>query len=237
MDKILPIGDRMKQYYEETTNFILVRRTPIIVRVDGRCFHSLTRKCQKPFDQLFINSMVCAAANVAKEIQGFKAAYVQSDEASFLLTDYDNLNTEGWFRYELRKIISISASLMATNFVAYFIHPPRPISFDARAFNVPREDVSNYFLWRTQDWARNSLQMYSHSFFSHKQLHKKNMIDMHEMLHGIDKNWTTDLSEQVKNGTWILNKEGGFEFRHDILPKYGAIDEIIQPLVAGCLNA
>ncbi len=230
MDKTLSLSDRMLENYEQVTQFRLIRRMPVIIRVDGRAFHSLTRKCEKPFDQIFINSMACAARDVSQEMQGFKLAYIQSDEASFLITDYDKLNTQGWFGYELSKIISLSAALMSAHFTSCFCQNGYTAAFDARAFNIPRDEVANYFLHRTQDWQRNSIQMYAQSFFSHKQLHKKNQADMHEMLHEIGKNWATDLTEQKKNGTWLVQKEA-LHTRYDILPQFSAINEVVSDLI------
>jgi len=57
MDDTLSIGDRMKQYYENRTRFYLTRRTPVIIRLDGKCFHSMTNYyCDKPFDKRFLVS-------------------------------------------------------------------------------------------------------------------------------------------------------------------------------------
>ena len=48
------IGDRMKANYENRSRHMLVRRMPVIVRVDGKAFHTYTQRLNKPFDQLFI---------------------------------------------------------------------------------------------------------------------------------------------------------------------------------------
>lgn len=216
------LGDRMKTNYESITNYRLTRRMPVIVRVDGKCFHSL--KLEKPFDPRFITAMLEAATDLAHEMQGFKLGYVQSDEASFLLTDYDMLQTAAWFDYELRKLCSVSAAIMTERFCA--ISPQHGV-FDSRAFNIPREEVANYFLWRAQDWQRNSIQMLAQAHFSHKQLHLKDQPAMHEMLHGIGINWA-DLKPIEKNGTWITRND----VRHDILPKYADIAAVVDPLIA-----
>lgn len=209
------LGDRMKSYYENRGRFYLTRKIPVIIRVDGRAFHSL--ELDKPFDDGFIRSMVEAAAYTSREIQGFKLAYVQSDEVSFVLTDYDSLETQAWFDYNKSKIESVTASLMTVAF-KHYIHSPlhgnRPYSFpfcafDARSFNIPREEIPNYFLWRVKDWERNSVSMYARNFFSHRELHKQRIADIHEMLYEKGKNWTTDLTGQQKNGTFILRKEMG----------------------------
>lgn len=220
------IGDRMKSNYESMTDFKLIKRMPTIIRLDGKCFHSVTKNCQKPFDNVFMERMTMAAAHVTNEIQGFKLAYVQSDEVSILLTDYDTLQTQGWFDYELRKIISISAAIMSAEFSYYFqkYSNGKRCYFDSRAFNIPREEVINYFLWRALDWQRNSIQMYTRSFFSHKECLNKNQAQLHNMLHSINKNWSIDLTEQQKNGSWILNND---TIRYDVLPKYDEIKNII----------
>lgn len=217
------IGDRMKENYESTTDVRLTRRVPVIVRVDGRCCHSL--KLDKPFDYHFMKCMVLAARSLAKEMQGFKLGYVQSDEASFLLTDYDTLNTEAWFNYELRKLCSISAAIMTERFLLNF---DQRCVFDARAFNVPKEEVANYFLWRAQDWERNSIQMLAQAHFSPKQLHGKTGPMIHEMLHEIGINWAA-LSLLEKNGTWIT-RHGDHD---DIIPSYREVAALVDPLING----
>ena len=219
----MSLASRIKKY-EAVSAGQLTPRSPVIVRVDGRAFHTLTRGCVKPFDMGIITAMMIAALRTSKDIQGFKAAYAQSDEATFLLTDYDDLSTQGWFDYKLSKIVSISAALMSVHFSEVY---EKFAVFDSRAFNVPREDVVNCFLWRAQDWKRNSLQMYARANFSHKALHGKRSDDLHELLHSVGKNWTTDLTDQQKNGTFII----GNVVRHDILPTYESINEVIGPLI------
>lgn len=229
------LGDRMKENYENRGRHMLVRRMPVIIRVDGRAFHTFTRGFNRPFDHKIINAMVDGARAVCEEAQGCKLAYIQSDEASFLLTDYDDLATDAWFGYVKSKVETIAASVMTAAFnvclgpmMDHFL--PRA-HFDARSFNIPREEVANYFLWRARDWERNSLAMYCGSFFSHKQMHEKGKADKHEMLHGIGKNWATDLSPTERNGTWLAKGGGGWIARSDIEPHFASIDAITEPLV------
>lgn len=226
---MLDLAKRMKQNYEGRQRFYLVRRMPVIIRVDGKAFHTLTRNCQKPFDEKFINAMQGAAQHTADEIQGCKLAFVQSDEASFLLTDYDGLQTEAWFDYNLCKIVSVAAGTMTGWFNLLFVDHAdiTPPVFDARAFNVPREEVANYFLWRAKDWHRNSVLMYAQSFFSHSQMQGKSIADLHEMLHGVGCNWTTDLLAHLRNGWWYCDGH----WRSDVLPTYASINEIIKSCV------
>jgi tRNA(His) 5'-end guanylyltransferase len=218
------LGDRMKKNYENPARLYLTRRTPVIVRVDGRAFHTFTRNLQKPFCTEFTAAMVKSALAVAGEMQGFKLGYVQSDEASFLLTDYDELQTQPWFAYNKSKVESISASTMTWEFARHMSVAgfTKMATFDARAFNIPEDEVVNYFLWRAKDWARNSVTMYAQSKFSHKELHNKTCADMHEMLHEVGLNWSTDLMDDKKNGTFIMR----YDRRTDVLPTYAAINEL-----------
>ena len=231
------LGDRMKRY-EKVSSPELCRRTPVIVRVDGRAFHTFTRRFKKPYDERFIRSMLKAARDVAVEMQGFKLGYVQSDEASFLLTDWENFETQPWFDNDLSKIVSIAASLMSVNFNKY-IHWEMGSNdhaytavFDARAFNVPRDEAANYFLWRAKDWERNSLQMYARSVFTHKELIGKKKDDIHEMLYKEGRNWTKDVPLQEKNGTFFHKGESILlTNRIDILPTHATVSGLLETLV------
>lgn len=234
----MKLADRMKAY-ETVAGGTLMRRTPVIVRVDGRCFHTVTRDLAKPFDARLIDTMVAAANEVKENMQGCDLVYCQSDEASFLLRDDRRLESEPWFGNDVQKIASVAASLFTEAFVinrgtkfGLAGAPPRRAwprtSFDARAFNVPLDDVANYFLWRARDWQRNSLQMFARSVFSHKQLHGKSTTDMHQMLHEAGKNWA-DLPLRLKNGTWIL-EDGKRDA--ETSANYAEIAGLIHPQIA-----
>lgn len=225
------LGDRMKANYEKRGRRYLLRRVPVIVRVDGRAFHSWTRGLGRPFDLRLIATMVRAATELAADMQGCKAAYIQSDEASFLLTDFDRLNTEAWFDYCQNKVESIAAAVMTARFNEIWGPAKRPAIFDARAFNIPEAEVANYFLWRAKDWERNSVSMYCHAHFSHKQMHGKGRSAQHDMLHSIGKNWATDLDDQIKNGTWLHFSDRCVSESHAVPPVYDNINTLLQPLM------
>jgi len=215
------IGNRMKAYYEDRYRFSLTRRTPVIMRLDGRAFHTLTRRMDKPFDGTFSDVMNETAIFLCSEIQGAKCAYVQSDEISILITDFDTLTTDAWFDYNIQKMTSISAGMASVFFYWHGLTEGYPV-FDSRVFNLPKEEVCNYFIWRQLDWIRNSVQMLAQSHFSQKQLHGKNQPAMHEMLHEIGVNWA-DLPERWKNGTFIVKPAQAWEPYSDIIFKENRI--------------
>lgn len=234
------LGDRVKRY-EAVYNPLLTRRTPVIVRVDGKAFHTFTRGCKKPYDKHILKAMVYAANQTAKEMQGFKLAYIQSDEATFLLTDYDTLETDAWFNYELNKLVSITASLFTAHFnkfwqkslskerwagideVQRLKHLEKVALFDARAFNVPREDWQNVFIWRQRDWERNSVQMFARSLFSQKELHGENIAGLHQLIQGAGEDWW-ELEDVFKYGTFIKDDHTLFFGRVD----YNTLESLVD---------
>ena len=131
------IGNRIKANYENRYRFSLTRRTPVIIRLDGRAFHSVTRDFKKPFDERFAEIMDDTALYLCEEIQGAKCAYVQSDEISILLTDFDKLTTDAWFDYNIQKMTSISAGLVS---VFFSLLLGQTAVFDSRVFNIPVEE-------------------------------------------------------------------------------------------------
>lgn len=92
----------MKEYYENRSKSYLTRRTPVIIRIDGCHFHSFCRGLRKPYDPTFIKAMQLTTKDLCENIQGCKIGYVESDEISLLLTDYDTLQTDAWFDYSVQ---------------------------------------------------------------------------------------------------------------------------------------
>jgi tRNA(His) 5'-end guanylyltransferase len=146
--------------------------------------------------------MISAAEAVMNEAMGSKLAYIQSDEISILLTDYENLESEAWFNNNIQKLCSVSASIASVEFSSIF---KKAAHFDCRVFNIPKEEVNNYFIWRQQDWMRNSVQMLARSYFSQLELNAKNIPVMHDMLHTKGIHWR-ELEPKWKNGTVITGK-------------------------------
>lgn len=196
------LATRMKQY-ERAFEYVLPRRIPVIIRIDGRAFQALTRKLfGKKWAMEFVERMIETASKVMKGMQGCDFCYSQSDEISFLLTDYRTIKTEAWFGYDVRKLISISASLVGSVFSRL---SGVDACFDSRCFCLPEDEVCNYFIWRQRDATRNAILAAGREHFSHKQLHLKNGTDIQEMLlqqHGIN---FEDYSVVKKRGFCICN--------------------------------
>lgn len=203
------IGTRMKSYESNRR----LSDGAVIIRVDGKAFHTWTKEinANKPFDQAVITSMYYATRKVAEYMQGFKLAYTQSDEATFLITNLGE-KEQPWFGGKLDKLVSVTASMFTYYFNEEFKYwtvsrgyKEVPAFFDARAFNIPVEDAANCFYWRQLDWLRNSVTMLGRAHFSHKELLNKSAKEVKAMLleKGID--WEA-LPLDEKYGTFIIQE-------------------------------
>lgn len=218
------LGDRMKAA-EVTTKQTLLRRTPVIIRIDGRAFHTYTKQLKKfdpsvkdtPFSIVMHDVMMAATRALVENVQNCVFAYTQSDEISLLLRDWDFHETQQWFSGGVQKMVSISA-VIASNAFNLEMTKYKTLSsfndyaqFDSRVYNLPKEEVTNYFIWRQQDASRNSVQMLGHFHFSQKQMHGKSNSQVQDMLMlqaGV--NWN-DLPTWMKRGSCIYDRLGVVE--------------------------
>lgn len=229
------LAKRMKTY-EAVSKTTLVRRMPVIIRCDGRCFHSFTRGFAKPFDEVLMTAMKRTMKCLCREVQGCVLGYTQSDEITLVLVDYKKLDSSAWFDNEVQKICSVAASMATMVFNRFFIEEvanyaaysafnlfnayrkavAKGAMFDARCFNVPKEDVCNNIYWRQLDATRNSIQMVGQANFSHRQLQNKSCAQIQEMLFtekGI--NWN-DFSTDKKRGSCCIKADDGWVIDNEI---------------------
>lgn len=203
MSKFSDLEIRMRGY-EEVADYKLTRRMPVICRLDIRGGHYFCLGFARPFDNLFRDAMRLTMKHLCENIQGCVFGYTDSDEISLVLIDYQTLNSDCWFGNRIQKIASIAAS-MATlyfnkEFAAFFdeynsryslnryykrIYEnaiERGAMFDARVFNLPREEVTNYLYCRQRNAERNSIQSCGQFYFSHKQLEGKSCNEIQDMM-------------------------------------------------------
>lgn len=216
----MKLADRIKNYYEDRTKTFLMRRMITIIRLDGKGFSKFTKNLNKPFDDGFSEDMDNTARFLCENIEGVKFAYTQSDEISLVLTDFDGLDTQAWFDYNVQKMVSISASLATAKFNqlrlgrvqnGVFANEielhPKLAMFDTRVFQVPNiEEMVNAILLRQQDCTRNSVSMAASACFSHKSLEGKTGNEKQEMLFSEKNiNWN-DYKPKYKRGSIISKK-------------------------------
>lgn len=199
------LGDRMKRYEMEEAGRRLMLNLPIMARLDGRAFHSFTRGLDRPFDSNLANCMVRTTCRLVDEFNA-TLGYTQSDEISLF---WANANTESEMAFDGRyhKLVSLLASYATRQFgraIDEYLPSKSHLDpqFDCRVWQVPNMmEVYNSFLWREDDATRNSLQMAAQSFYSHKELHRKNSPELHDMLHAKGVNWN-NYPTYFKRGTY-----------------------------------
>ena len=200
----------------------LPKRTPIIIRVDGKAFHTLTRRFKRPWDESFIRAMNETALELCRQIQGTALAYVQSDEITLFVRNYDRYETSPWFDNVLQKMCSVSAAIATMAFNRFAesseggsinhntenSHPWAGVygTFDSRVFAVPREEVCNVFVDRQIDCIRNSKLGLGQHIIGKKKVHGMDQNDITEaLLRDHDTDWE-------KEHTWhkfgrVIRKE------------------------------
>jgi len=201
------LGDRIKGY-EDISRVKLTERLPVILRCDGKSFHTYTKGCKRPFDEKLVEVMNDTAEYLCNNIMGAKLAYVQSDEISILLTNYQDLNTQSWYDNNIQKMVSVAAGMASAIFTSLspkIFGVAKMAVFDCRAFVLPKEEVNNAFLWRQQDCTRNSVQMVARSLYSHKELHKMNNSQLQELIFKKGTNWN-DLPTSQRRGRCVIKE-------------------------------
>lgn len=248
MDKS-DIAKRMKDY-EAVSASRLMKRCPVVCRIGGKAFHTLTRHFKRPFDEILITTMQETAKYLCEHLEGVVLSYQQSDEISLLFVDYKEINTVPYFDYNVQKLCSIIASMTTLAFnnifadtvEAFYQNDYQKLGlndmnnfsseeeydrvfdelekeyepyynvmnmamFDARVFNLPKDEVANYFYWRQYDASKNSIQMVGRAYSTHSELNKKSTNAIQDMLmiqKGI--NWN-DFPTDQKRGSCVVRED------------------------------
>jgi len=167
-----PVGDRLKSY-ERAAETVLDPTQPLILRLDGRAFHSWTRVLDRPYDPRLSALMDRTMVRLASEL-GARYCYTQSDEITLVLLAEGKAQAP--FGARTQKLASVTASLAAAQFnsdlLMFGVVTRNHASFDCRVYNVPdKETAAEGVLWREADAIRNSTLMRGQEFFSAAQMH------------------------------------------------------------------
>lgn len=125
----MSLGDRMKRY-EDQYRVYLKKKTAVIIRLDGKAFHSFSRGMVRPFDDVLMSSMQETMLYLCSHIQNCVFGYTQSDEITLVLLDDKNEKTDPWFGNNLQKIASVSASMATMQFNKVFERKASLVGYD-----------------------------------------------------------------------------------------------------------
>lgn len=206
------LGSRQKDY-EAAYDSTIIRRAPVVVRVDGRSFTRVCRKLQKPYEPLLLEAMAQTMFYVVCEMAGATFAYQQSDEITFVLRNDQSLDSEPWYGNRVQKIASVTAGLATLAFNKAIQNLDKKIDlvgdalFDARVFALPTlSEAVNNLIWRQQDCTRNAISGTAQALLG-KKFGKKSAL---KMLHG----------QSVKGKLELLRTECGIEFDEEFPSSY-----------------
>lgn len=241
----MTLGERMKEY-EKVSRGYLMKRTPVVIRLDGCYFHTFTKGLNKPYDKTLMKIMQETMKVLCENIQGCVLGYTQSDEITLVLIDYQNLNTSAWYDNQIQKMCSVAASLATLAFNKcwseevdkiyedYLFTNNEEVSdyrrwqllnrkcnkatFDARVFNLSPDEVVNNLIWRQQDATRNSINLLGQSLYSHKELQgiSANQLQ-NKMLIEKNVNWNNEPTS-FKRGSCCRKNENGKWFIDNEIP-------------------
>lgn len=203
----MELSDRMKLYENIGAGQVLMPNLPVMVRLDGKAFHSWTRGLGRPYDER-IQTLFDEVTRFLVEESNAVIGYTQSDEITLILWNYGKPESQVYFDGRTSKLTSVLASMATAKFNALVpaylpAKADRLAYFDCRVWNVPDEaEAVNCLIWRELDATRNSVQMAAQSLYSPKQLHKKNAAEMQEMLWQKGVNWN-DYPARFKRGGYF----------------------------------
>lgn len=217
----------MKQYESVEAQKTLLPGLPICVRLDGRAFHTVTKKCLKPFDPQLREVMNRVVEDLIEECDAV-LGYTQSDEITLVLKPMNKLD-DYYFKARIQKLCSMLASVASVSFNTLVrsdefkdnlgMRITKQAYFDCRVWNVPNMAfAAMVFSWRQADSIKNSISMVAQSHFSHSELLSKNSDEKIDMLANIGVSYHSYPAEY---------RQGVFVKRVLVTRKY-TVDELEQ---------
>lgn len=225
MDKT-SLGDRMKGY-EKVSRTNLTRRTPVIIRVDGKNFRTFTKRFKNlveygvadpkhhnvvkwsepplekirertsPFDDNMYACMASTSNLMTHFIQNSCFAYTQSDEISLLLVDWKKFETDAWYGNQVQKMASVAASMATAYFYNTYQHLVEMIDYGP---HMPMFDARVFTLPKEE---------VANYFIWRQQDATRNSINMlgqfyfsHKQLHGKKTNDVQDMLMETHGVNW-----------------------------------
>lgn len=205
-DTFETMGDKHKAFELREVGRCLMPGLPVVVRLDGRAFHTFTKGLARPYDERLSRAMVETAKFLVEQTNA-SMGYTQSDEIT-LVFPCEEASEQMLFGGRVQKWCSLTAAMATAKFNQEVLaRLPQKASmlplFDSRVFQYPSlELAAENLLWREADATRNSLTMAAHSLYSTKELHKAGYAKKHEMLFAKGVNWN-DYPAFFKRGTYV----------------------------------
>lgn len=212
--------------------------TPFIARLDGRSFHSYTKKCKRPYDPCISSAMDVTARYLIEEF-GAKLAYWQSDEITLFFFNTNPI-AQHIFNGRAQKLMSVLGAGTSVKFNRAVDQlceetwiPESDALFDCRVFPVTMEQAVENLIWRQRDAVKNAVTMAAYSVYSHKECLNKHAGDKIKMLR--DKGIAFDLDYPA------FFRLGGIVYKRPVVKvmtdaQFNAIPEKNRPVSRGYMS-
>src|SRR5580704_15490057 len=97
--------------YEDISDFKLLPKIPIIIRLNGKSFSNITSEIEKPFCLEFMEAMSSTLIKLSKEAEGCIFGYSFHDEILLLIRNDQTTDTNPWFDNKIQKLASVTSSM------------------------------------------------------------------------------------------------------------------------------
>lgn len=233
------LGDKLKAVEQVEAGRRANRSLPLMARLDGKAFHTLTKDMKRPFDAAFSQLMIETTKFLCSETHA-KLAFTQSDEITLFWVN-ESEESEFLFGGKFQKLTSVLASMAGAFFSTKLVElwtknrqrgeVPSLAFFDCRVWSVgTMNDVFENFLWRQQDATKNSISMAAHSFFGAKKLEGVPTETKKQLLRTVGFVWE-DQPPFFKLGTFVGRVKKLVELTKERLEKMPARFRPMEPVV------
>jgi tRNA(His) 5'-end guanylyltransferase len=158
--------------YENSYDYNIIGKIPVILKIDGRNFSRLTKSVEKPY--CFKTSSLLSGTMLAlvKQIEGAVFGYQYSDKIIIIIKNDSKTETDPWFGNRVQKLSSIASSLATFEFLNNFWQIDEPpslegsILFTTHVFGIPDvTEVINYCIYRQFRCLKYAIDQATYSFF------------------------------------------------------------------------
>lgn len=175
------LKDRIDSY-QETSDFKLLNKLPLIISINGRSFTKTTSIIDKPYCTKFAESMLSATLKLCLEIEGSVFSYQHNDEIVIVAKNDQSIETESWYDNKIQKICSVASSIATSAFKTHASQlnlniVGEPI-FTTQVFTVPNlSEAINTLIYKQQQNFYTSAQFACYYELSKKH-DRENIKDM-----------------------------------------------------------
>lgn len=163
--------------YEEASNYVLTRKLPVAIVLNGRNFKKTTSILEKPYDPVFIQTISQTMIKLASEIEGACFLYSFNDEIVIICKNDQSIATEAWYNNNVQKMVSAASSIASISFYTSAVKNKLKLLGDpvfvGKTFVLPNlMETVNYLIAKQNECSNTAIAMLC--FYELLKRHKPN---------------------------------------------------------------